>query len=193
MGLSARKTVATKDKYWLDPKLRDTTTPLPGWEGVYNSTPYYMDIALYCMMTISKNVLKRDMKIHDHLSFKDLLKIKKVVTNDLTPCISKNPKRGNKIIFVSSHELGHIIGYAKYDELDTYRPPDGQEKFNAALIEFEKLNWEEISNIIRTKPPQRRILTMFDENFILAKDCEVLSIEELEEYMKNYKVTSERE
>lgn len=192
MGLSSRKPEGGI-RFWLDPKKRDTTTPVPGWEGVYNGTPNYMDIALYCMMSLDKKQLKEAMKLHSHLSFRDILKMKKV--NDvklLTPCLPLKKIREDKIIFVNSHELGYIVGYTKFDELDTYRPPESQQKYNAALIKFENLMWEPApvhatpTGNVRAYKPQSKILTMYDENFLLAKECQMITVDELETHMNNY-------
>ena len=98
------------------------------------------------------------------------------------------------MFFISKKELGYVVGYTKFDELDTWRPPEEHQKFNAALVMFENLLWEpnpykssvSSSGKIPGHNPQNRILTMYDQNFILAKDCDILSIDELRSYMKNY-------
>jgi hypothetical protein len=191
MGLSSRKPEGGI-RFWLDPRKRDPSTPVPVWEGVYNGTPNYMDIALYGMMSMSKQNIKSQMQLQKHLTFTEVLQVNRINTNSFTPCLPHNKLRSDRIYFVNSGEIGYVIGYTKFDELDTYRPAEEQQKYNAALIQFEDLKWEPNyynpnSNVkIKYHRPQYKILTMYDENFILAKECEMLSIDELEEYMKNW-------
>ena len=71
MGLSSRKPEGGI-RFWLDPRKRDPSTPVPGWEGVYNGTPNYMDIALYGMMSMTKQNIKSQMQLQKHLTFAGL-------------------------------------------------------------------------------------------------------------------------
>jgi len=184
MGLSSRKPEGGI-RFWLDPNKRDPTTPVPPWEGVYNGTPNYMDITLYCMMSLDKQKIKDAVRMHGHLDFIEVLRLLKVHPESMTPCLPFNELRKDKIFFVSSSELGYIVGYTKFDEIDTYRPPEDQQKYNAVMVRFEDLQRENIllPSSFRPVRPAYKILTMYDQNFILAKECEMLSMEELYAYI----------
>lgn len=174
-------------KVWLDPSKRGSSRVVPLWEGTSNRDPRYMDTALYCMNKIDKDMLKETIKRHSHMSITELLSLMMGVPEETAKTLSyvlpKYEPRSAYIIGVSPDQLGYIIGFTTSSMLERFTASaagnkqtlDDNEKYDAALIEFENYGFEKVGLNI----PKTRILTMYDDNFILSKECEFIEIEDI--------------